>query len=103
MNREYNITSPSLGGFLTHESLMYDGIKRPTEILRALDGPAASGSSPKGHEEKVLEQYFYDLYGVFMKRLSQFVLGAEALDTETLTLQAMLQEMIKIKKLIGKG
>jgi hypothetical protein len=105
MKRDYTLTSPSLGGFLTHESLIYDGIKRPTEILRALDGPAADHSGawrPKKGEDKILEQYFYDLYGVFMKRLSQFVLEPEAADGDTIKLQAMLQEMVKIKKLIGK-
>ena len=51
------------------------------------------------HEGKILERYFYDLYGVFMKRLSQFVLESEPTDLETVNLQAMLQEMIKVKKL----
>ena len=89
---------------MTHDSLIYDGIKQPTEILRAMDGPAAPpGGKPKPHDEKILEQYFYDLYGVFMKRLSQFVLASEASDAETVKLQAMLQEMIKIKKLIARG
>ncbi len=104
MIRDYTITSPSLGGFLTQESLMYEGIKRPAEILRVLDGPAApEHPRPKAGEEKILEQYFYDLYGVFMKRLSQFVLAAEAGDPETVKLQAMLQEMIKIKKLMNRA
>jgi len=103
MNRDYNVTSPSLGGFLTHDSLVYEGIRRPSEILRAFDGPGAGSLSPKAGEDKILEQYFYDLYGVFMKRLSQFVLSADASDSETVKLQAMLQEMIKIKKLIGRG
>ena len=104
MIREYSVVSPSLGGVLTHESLMYDGIRRPVEVLRALDGPAADPKAPRlVYQDKLLEQYFYDLYGVFMKRLSQFVLESEPSDSETVTLQAMLQEMIKTKKLIGKG
>jgi hypothetical protein len=103
MFRDYTVVSPSLEGVLSHESLMYDGIRRPAEILRALDGPAADPSLPKPpHQEKILEQYFYDLYGVFMKRLSSFVLESEPADLETVKLQAMLQEMIKVKKLMGK-
>ncbi|MDB5239165.1 MAG: hypothetical protein JWO00_500 [Candidatus Parcubacteria bacterium] len=103
MNRDYSVTSPSLGGFLTHDSLIYEGIKRPTEMLQAMDGPAGDSSPPKASEEKILEQYFYDLYGVFMKRLSQFVLASYVSDVETVKLQAMLQEMVKIKKIMGRG
>ncbi len=91
---------PSLDGVLSHDSLAYEGIRRPVEVLRAFDGPAAK---PRGthspHEDKILERYFYDLYGVFMKRFSAFVLEAEVADMEAVDLQAMLQEMIKVKKL----
>ncbi len=103
MIREYSVVSPSLSGVLSHESLLYEGIRRPVEILRALDGPSADPSAPRlVHQDQLLEQYFYDLYGVFMKRLSQFVLQSEPTDSETVTLQAMLQEMIKTKKIMGK-
>ncbi len=104
MIRDYPIVSPSLGGVLTDESLMYEGVRRPTELLRAFDSPAAD---PKAHthsgDQKILEQYFYDLYGVFMKRLSAFVLEPDAEDAETVRLQAMLQEMIKVKKLMNRA
>ena len=104
MINDYQIVSPSLEGVLSHESLAYDGIRRPVEILRALDGPAADPAVPEPpHRQKILEQYFYDLYGVFMKRLSQFVVEPEPSEHETVKLQAMLQEMVKIKKLIGRG
>lgn len=102
MIRDYTIVSPSLGGVLTHESLSYEGIVQPVEILRVLDAPSAANQSPKDDEQKVLEQYFYDLYGVFMKRLSQFVLAPSVVDLETVKLQAMLQEMVKIKKLMSR-
>ena len=103
MIREYTLASPSLEGVLSHESIIYEGIRRPVEILRALDGPAADPRAPKPpHQDKLLEQYFYDLYGVFMKRLSQFVLQAEPTDSETVTLQAMLQEMVKVKRMLGQ-
>src|SRR4051812_39216695 len=103
MNIDYAFVSPSLEGVLSHESLLYEGIRRPAEVLRALDGPAAAspGKAKKPHHDKLLEQYFYDLYGVFMKKLSSFVLESSVSASETLRLQAMLQEMIKIKKLIA--
>ncbi|MFA6432671.1 MAG: hypothetical protein WCV82_02525 [Candidatus Paceibacterota bacterium] len=101
MIRNYSVVSPSLHGVLTHESLSYEGIRRPVEVLRALDGPAADlTASRPAHQNKLLEQYFYDLYGVFMKRLSRFVLESEPLDSDTVTLQAMLQEMVKTKRLM---
>lgn len=97
----YPIVSPSLDGILTRESLLYEGVRRPIEILRVLDGPVADPNAPRPvHEDKLLEQYFYDLYGVFMKRLSQFVLESDPADSEVVTMQAMLQEMIKVKKLM---
>ena len=100
MTRSYGLLVPSLDGVLSHESLVYEGVERPIEILRAFDSPAAgSKTSHPAHEGKVLERYFYDLYGVFMKRLSQFVLESEPSDLEMVNLQAMLQEMIKVKKL----
>ena len=72
--------------------------------MRALDSPATDRHAPQPpHEQKLLEQYFYDLYGVFMKKLSDFVLAPEAVDFETVKLQAMLQELIKVKKLMGRG
>ncbi len=104
MNKDYAFVSPSLEGVLSHDSLLYEGIRRPTDILRALDGPAAGGKKRKDpHRDKLLEQYFYDLYGVFMKKLSAFVLEPSATSSETVRLQAMLQEMIKIKALMSKS
>lgn len=104
MNTDYAFVSPSLEGVLSHESLLYEGIRRPAEVLRALDGPAAESKAgaKKPHHDKLLEQYFYDLYGVFMKKLSAFILEPAVSVHETVQLQAMLQEMIKVKKLITR-
>ena len=65
--------------------LTYEGLKRPLELLRVLDGPSSKGkhsgdekpeaddSEDTLHKRKILEQYFHDLYGIFMKRLSCFI------------------------------
>ena len=50
----------------------------------------------------MLEDYFHDLYGVFMKRLSHFIVEPVACDGDGVKLQAMLQEMIKVKGLMGR-
>ncbi len=107
--RDYQIASPSLEGVLNHDSLLYEGLIRPLEILRVLDGPAAKGR-PKNdekikcakEEQKVLERYFQDLYSIFMKKLSHFVVDPFVASDETVKLQAMLQEMIKIKGLMSR-
>ena len=103
--RDYQLVSPSLEGVLSSSSLNYEGIKRPIEVLRVLDGPAAKGGSREHSEQerKVLEEYFSDLHGIFMKKFSYFVVEAESSPTDTIKLQAMLQEMIKIKKLMQDG
>ncbi|MEK7609674.1 MAG: hypothetical protein AAB470_00945 [Patescibacteria group bacterium] len=113
--RDYQLVSPSLDGILYHDSVVYEGIHRPAEILRILDGPNAKGNKKDSsiineHREalcseqdhKVIEQYFNDVYGVFMKKLSHFIVEPEPRPDDTVTLQAMLQEMIKIKKFTTK-
>ena len=115
--RDYQIVSPSLEGVLNHDSLLYDGIRRPIAILRILDGPRAKGTESEARsrkragnstvlseaEFKMMQEYFFDLYGVFMKRLSHFLVEADISSDDSIKLQAMLQEMIKVKKwVIGK-
>jgi hypothetical protein len=114
MLRDYEIVSPSLEGVLNHEVLAYEGLSRPTEIFRIMDGPATrgkkkdglEGENSEGKDGKVdfqtLEKYFYDLYGVFMKKLSYFVVDSNIPKEDQVTLQAMLQEMIKVKNLISR-
>jgi len=104
MFRDYMLVSPSLDGILRHEPLIYGGINRPNEILRVFDSPSSKpGKVPTPNEREVLEQYFHDLYGIFMKRLSHLIVEADLDAVDTVKLQAMLQEMIKVKKLIVRG
>lgn len=120
MLREYRIASPSLEGILDDALLVYEGLKRPIELLRVLDGPASKGkgTDPEAGDAEgeiendkeeivrrkyVLDQYFHDLYGIFMKKLSYFVVDSDVVSSETVKLQAMLQEMIKVKKLMSES
>ncbi len=105
--RDYQLTTPSLEGLFRHDALSYEGIIRPERILRIMDGPASKG--PKDgrprHEysdkdQKIIGQYFQDLYGVFMKKLSRFAVEVDISDDDALKLQALLQELIKIKRLM---
>lgn len=108
--RDYQVVSPSLEGVLIHDSLQYGEVRRPVELLKILDGVSSRGASDggrKGHHEasgedkKALEDYFHDLYAVFIKRLSYFFVQAEVDEEETVKLTAMLQEMVKVKRLIA--
>jgi hypothetical protein len=107
MLRDYMLVSPSLDGILRHDSVVYEGVKRPAEVLRVLDSPARRGGDKKvltQDEVEVLEDYFHDIYGVFMKRLSEFVVNAESKPGEIVKLHALFQEMLKIKGMMnGKG
>jgi hypothetical protein len=113
--RDYQIASPSLEGVLNHDSLLYEGVRRPIEILRILDGPVSKGRSKEGKlaahrgselseaELRVLQEYFYDLYGVFMKKLSHFLVESDISSDDSVKLQALLQEMIRVRKwVVGK-
>lgn len=102
--RDYQLVSPSLDGILRHESISYEGLNRPTELIRAFDNPVRGKVEAKHtqEEQKIIEQYFHDLYGVFIKKLSSFILEYSQQSGEGLKLQAMLQELIKIHRLIGE-
>jgi hypothetical protein len=98
---DYKFTSPSLEGILTHSSVSYEGVTRPVEIFKVLDGPRnKAGDRPISEEElKILGQYFQDLYEVFLKK---FATEALYVPSDALKLQAMLQELAKVKRLLGR-
>lgn len=107
--RDYQVISPSLDGILHHESIVYEGIKRPFELLRVMDGPATRGAYKRSAvttvvytpaEQKVIQDYLQDLHNLFMKKFTQFMLETEPKTDEGVKLLAMLQEMTKIKKLL---
>ncbi len=106
--RDYVLTSPSLDGILRHGTVVYEGIKRPAEVSRFMDGPASRGlrkahaapSVYNEHEQQVISEYLQDLQRLFMKKFSQFMIEPELKPEEDVKLLALLQEMIKVKKLI---
>ena len=102
MIRDYTVTSPSLDGILSHDSIVYEGISRPHEIIRAFDRPKNDPIPDLHNPEKrqILQDYFNDLYGLFMRKLSHFITEIEVSPDTELKLQAMLQELIKVKKLL---
>ncbi len=112
--RDYQLISPSLDGILRHDSLVYDGIQRPGELQRFMDSPRTRGRSKDGahavsdktelvytdKERKIIESYFTDLYSVFIKKLSFFFVEDVERPDDDIKLQAMLQEMVKVKRIL---
>lgn len=103
MIRDYQIVSPSLDGVLRHDSVIYDGVKRPIEITKILDKSSLHRSFNHSYTLencKVVEDYLRDLYGILIKRISGFVMDSNPPPDEAVKLQAMLQELIKMKKIL---
>jgi hypothetical protein len=98
--RDYQIISPSLEGVLNHDALVYEGIPRPVELVRILDG-AKIRRDEKVIDRELLEKYFQDLYSVFMKKVSEFAVASLNSSDETVRLQAMFQELVKVKRLLN--
>ena len=51
MIRDYRLVSPSLDGVLNDATLSYEGLKRPMELLRFLDGPSSKGKGPEAGQK----------------------------------------------------
>ncbi|MCX6718910.1 MAG: hypothetical protein NTZ38_00840 [Candidatus Taylorbacteria bacterium] len=102
MLRDYTITSPSLYGILSHELVEYNNLRRPENIERIFDRPSKIKLTKEesATRRKALEEYFHDLYGILMKKVSEFAIEAECLPDEAVKLQAILQEFVKVKGLL---
>ncbi len=93
--KNYSTKVPSIDGVLSDDLLYFEGIRRPTRISIIKDSPNISGDNLD-----LLEKYFNDIYNLFLKKLSAFAIGEKASDEEALKLQALLQELIKVKSLL---
>ncbi len=93
--RSYSIVQPSLDGVITDDYLYFEGTERPSELFVVRDGIAATEK-----DVAVLEKYFNDIYNLFLRKISSFAGGDPLSDEESLKLQALLQELIKVKNLI---
>lgn len=111
MFNNYQIISPSLDGVLNDACMSYGGIIRPVEVIRILDGPATKKSSNESEdselkifglsdqERETLYRYYQDLCSVFLKKMSSYVCDDKEVVDDSVKLQAMLQEIIRIRRL----
>ncbi len=93
--KTYNIMSPSLDGVLSDDHLYFEGVSRPGEIYAIRDQHIYTHDSLA-----VLEKYFNDIYNLFLRKLSSFAMFEYSNEESTMKMQALLQELIKVKKLI---
>ena len=94
--------SPSLDGILSHDSVTYEGISRPNDVIRAFDRPRDEQVLDQIGPEKlqILQDYWNDLYGLFMRKMGQFISEREVSVDIEVKLMAILQDLIKVKKLL---
>lgn len=92
--KEYSITSPLINGILSDDYLYFEGLRKPQAFFALQD------KTVEGDDIVVLERYWNDMYNLFLRKLTQFASSDPMNDEGSLKLQALLQELIKIKGLI---
>lgn len=116
---DYALVSPSLDGLLSDDSLYFEGVSRPAAYYVFRDAPSASAANKSASKSAsgtssgsvnkpagdplVLERYWNDLYNLFLRKLSLFAGTATPQSEEIVKLQALLQELIKVKELLATG
>ena len=93
--RTYSTVSPSIIGVLSDDQLYFEGLKRPSVMYAVRDQNDSSRANLD-----MLGKYFNDVHNLFLRKLSAFAAFDHATDEETMKLQALLQELIKVKALI---
>ena len=92
--KDYSLVSPCLDGLLSDDALYFEGVSRPAAYYALRDAPAGAG------DPIVLERYWNDVYNLFLRKISSFAAGDCAPEEESIKLQALLQELIKVKELL---
>jgi hypothetical protein len=96
--KNYSLVMPSLDGLLSDDALYFEGVSRPAEYYIFRDTPSSTG------DPVILERYSNDVYNLFLRKLSLFASDNNVGEEDSIKLQALLQELIKVKGLIaGKG
>lgn len=90
----YIIQSPSISGVLSDDYLYFEGVSRPVKLFTIED------SMGDINNKEVLEKYFNDVYNLFLRKVSLFSSYDHSTEEEMLKLQALLQELIKVKKIL---
>jgi hypothetical protein len=93
--KKYNLDF--LSGQITESgAVSFGGLSRPSSLL-VLQEPSKKDSPDN---IIILERYFSDVQNLFLKKLSAFAISGVTTDSESIQLRALLEEMIKVKRLI---
>ena len=87
--------SPSLYGVISDDYLYYEGLQKPNSFFKLRDG-----GNMETDDVVILERYWNDMYNLFLRKLTQFAGDDPVGSEDSLKLQALLQELIKVKSLI---
>ena len=96
---QYTYHPPTLTGVLSDDYLYFEGTPRPQAFFTLRDGEDV-GSSRRQETLAELEHYWNDIYNLFLRKLTSFAGTVPVSDEDALKLQALLQELIKVKNLI---
>ncbi len=108
----YTIKSPSIESLISDDALYFEGIKRPLIAFALREDMQTSKKSVMHRKDAelptldsrehiaILERYFSDIYSLFLKKIAIFSGEDSVTDDSATKLQALLQEMIKVKSLI---
>ena len=93
--KKYQKSYPVIDGILSDDFLYFEGINRPVDIffLNDKDNGAIDRTD-------ILEKYFNYIYNLFLCKISIFVASDTINNESSIKLQALLQEMIKVKSMI---
>jgi hypothetical protein len=95
MNK-YNLLFPSIDGILSDDQLYFEGINRPSKLFLIKDSLHISSS-----DFDVLEKYLNDVYNLLLRKISHYMSVDKPNEEETIKIQALLQELIKVKEMIN--
>ena len=100
--KTYNIISPSLEGLLIDDELYFEGMRRPREFFILRENVIRKDTIDSDSLD-ILEKYINDIHNLFLKKLSFFITEESVPVEESLKLQALLQEIVKVKDLIRQA
>ena len=86
--------------FISHDETIFEGLIRPASMLQGYERDLSGKDSESG---AILERYFSDVQNLFLKKFALFAGADQISEQETHKLRSLLEEMIKVKELIGKS
>jgi hypothetical protein len=87
--------------FISHDETIFEGLTRPVSMLLFREDGAVDYAKD-GNDGAILERYFSDIQNLFLKKFALFAGDDQVSEQESHKLRSLLEEMIKVKSLMGK-